>query len=112
MQCNSITCSQSQKKRAFSVGKFSEMLEPRMLLSGSTLTTLASFTKGAGQPWNPTGSSLVEDSAGDIFGLTSQVGSTGHNGIFELAKGASTPTLAAEIIPTGAGKVPNGATGG
>ena len=113
MQSVAIIRRDSQKKSVRSSPVLSEILEPRMLLSAYTLNTLASFQMGSGNPWNPTGSSMVEDSAGDIFGLVSQVGSTQRNGIFELAKGSNTPTLAGEIIPTfGPGNVSNGETGG
>jgi uncharacterized repeat protein (TIGR03803 family) len=60
-----------------------------------TLTTLASFTGGAGgyDPYFP----LVIDSNGNIFGTTSRGGSSNLGTVFELASGSNTITTLASF---------------
>lgn len=75
-----------------------EALEPRRLLSGYALHTLASFASGG--PLNPEGT-VVHDAAGDLFGIAASVASGNTNGgIYEVPAGSSTPTLIA-AFPTG-----------
>jgi hypothetical protein len=81
-----------------------ESLEPRRLLSGDTLSTLAKF------PNNPSQGEMVEDAKGDLFFFSTTVpGSTGQEAIFELAKGSRTPTRVV-TLPTGVGANVSGLT--
>lgn len=81
-----------------------ESLEPRRLLSGYTLSTLAKF------PNNPSQGEMVEDAKGDLFFFSTTVpGATGQEAIFELAKGSRTPTRFV-TLPAGVGANVSGLT--
>ena len=68
-----------------------EPLERRVLLTGSTITTLASFS---GNSFNEPSGTLVRDSTGALYGIVdnADLGSS-VSGIFKLANSSSTPTL-------------------
>src|SRR5271165_5511722 len=57
----------------------------------STVTTLWSFTGGAGGSL-PAGD-MVADAAGDLFGTIEYGGANGVGAVFEIAAGSSTPAL-------------------
>ena len=68
---------------------------PKTATGYGTLTTLASFNNssiGAGPP-----AGLVSDSAGDLFGTTSGGGANNAGSVFEIAKGATAPTIVASF---------------
>jgi uncharacterized repeat protein (TIGR03803 family) len=84
-----------------------DALEGRLLFSnGYALTTLASFSGGisAAQPVG----SVVQDSAGDIFGVSSNGGANHDGAIWELPAGSSTLTILASFNGATTGMTPVG----
>jgi uncharacterized repeat protein (TIGR03803 family) len=82
-----------------------ERLESRLLFS--TFTTVAPFA-GTSNGKNPY-SGVVEDTSGNLFGVTYNGGASNDGAIFEIAKGSTTITLLASFNDTGAiGKEPYG----
>ena len=81
---------------ALRVRPFVEVLEDRLVLTTlTTLYTFSQFPNGA----NPQ-STLVRDSAGDLFGTTSQGSQSGDGTVFVLAPGSLAPTTLASFNGT------------
>ena len=83
-----------------------EALEPRMLLTAYTFSSIASFT-GSVSGFQPQG--LVMDGAGNLFGVTAQGGAKGYGTVFKIATGSGTiTTLASFTGKNGIGISPRG----
>jgi uncharacterized repeat protein (TIGR03803 family) len=76
-------------------------LEPRRLLSYAfaDLVHFPLIDNNFANPTSPQGQ-VVVDSAGDIFGVTNSGGANGVGYLYELTKGASTPTTLASFVQT------------